>query len=242
MDWFVRDFDHPLYFDIYQSKEGEALEEGPALASMLDLPRGSLVLDLPCGWGRLRPALEDRGLRVVGGDLSPLNLHRHQSEHPGSLVRMDLRALPFRTGVAEGVFCAFTSWGYFATDEENLRQLQEFRRVLRPGGVLLLDLVGRGHLEAGIAGVENTWFHAAGGYKERVRWSPDHRRVYTDRLHQGQRFRHDIWIPTDQEVLAFLEEAGFEVQKSWGGLDGCPQGVHSERRIYRASSRRTAKA
>jgi len=204
MDWFARDFDHPLYFDIYRCKEAEALEEGPALAAMLDLPRGSLVLDLPCGWGRLRPALELRGYRVVGGDLSALNLCRHRDEHPGDLIRMDLRTLPFRSDVADGVFCAFTSWGYFATEEENLRQLREYHRVLRPGGVLLLDLVSRSYLVEGIAPVENTWFNAKGGYRERIRWSPDRRRVLTDRIYQGERFRHDIWIPEDQEVLDFV--------------------------------------
>ncbi|WP_005032017.1 class I SAM-dependent methyltransferase [Holophaga foetida] len=242
MEWFVRDFDHPLYFDIYQCKEAEAQEEGTALATMLDLPRGSLVLDLPCGWGRLRPALEDRGFRVVGGDLSPLNLHRHQSEYPGALARLDLRALPFRSGVADGIFCAFTSWGYFASEEENLRQLQEFHRILRPGGVLLLDLVSRSYLEDGISRMENTWFNARGGYRERVRWSPDHRRVLTDRIHQGERFRHDIWIPEDQEVLDFLILAGFEVQAPRGDLEGHSLDRNSERRIYRATSRPTPRA
>ena len=61
MDWFDRDFDHPLYFEIYRSKERDAAEEGPALAALLGLPAGTRVLDLPCGWGRLRPAWEAMG-------------------------------------------------------------------------------------------------------------------------------------------------------------------------------------
>jgi len=242
MEWFVRDFDHPLYFEIYQSKEAEAQEEGPALAAMLGLPKGSLVLDLPCGWGRLQPALEDQGYRVLGGDLSQLNLQRHQHEFPGAMARLDLRRLPFRSGSADGVFCAFTSWGYFANDEENLRQLREFHRVLKPGGALLLDLVSRSSLESGIARIENTWFNALEGYRERVRWSPDRRRVLTDRIHQGERFRHDIWIPEDPEVLDFLDRAGFEVQSLWGDLTGGPLNTRSERRIYRALSRPTPRA
>nr|WP_320131561.1 methyltransferase domain-containing protein [uncultured Holophaga sp.] len=242
MDWFIRDFDHPFYFDIYQDKESEAGKEGPALAAMLGLPKGSRVLDLPCGWGRLQPALEELGLEVVGGDLSALNLARHQQEHPGALVRLDLRALPFRRACADGVFCAFTSWGYFATEEENLRQLQEFHRVLKPGGVLLLDLVARAYLEEAIAPMENTWFAARGDYRERIRWSPDRRRTWTDRILKGERFRHDIWIPEDGEVLDFLERAGFAVEAIWGGLDRRPLTRSSERRIYRAVSLPTARA
>jgi SAM-dependent methyltransferase len=237
MDWFVRDFDHPLYFDIYRSKEQEADEEGPALAELLGLPAGSLVLDLPCGWGRLRPALEGKGHRVIGGDLSPLNLDRHGREFPGTRIRLDLRALPFRSRSADGVFCAYTSWGYFATDGENLRQLQEFARVLRPGGVLLLDLAGRSALERNVAATGRGWYWTTEGYRERVRWSPDRRRILAERSLEGERFRHDIWVPQDTEVRTFLDAAGFDLEQAFGGLDGSPWEAAAERWIYRALRR-----
>lgn len=238
MDWFAWDFDHPAYFDIYADKAEDAGREGPALAVLLGLSAGSLVLDLPCGWGRLHPHLAAQGLAVVGGDLSPLNLRRHRAEHPAPLARLDLRALPFRNGCADGVFCAFTSWGYFATDAENLRQLQEFARVLRPGGVLLLDLAGRTSLERSTANAGTRWREYRNpDYRERVRWSPDCRRIWTDRQCQGATFRHDIWIPTDAEVRACLAEAGFQDVTAFGGLDGRPWTAQAERWIYRAVRR-----
>jgi SAM-dependent methyltransferase len=239
MNWFAYDFDHPAYFEHYRDKEDDAIHEGPALAALLGLPAGSLVLDLPCGWGRLRPALEARGLRVFGGDLSPLNLQRHRSEQPGAPVRLDFRALPFQTACADGVFCAFTSWGYFATEEENLRQLQEFARVLQPGGTLLLDLCGRKSLERGVASTEGRWVELKDlGYRERVRWSPDRKRIWTERKQGDVAFRHDIWIPTDPEVRAFLHTAGFELEDAFGGLHGGPWTNDAERWIYRALKRR----
>lgn len=234
MEWFVRDFDHPLYFEIYQDKELDALEEGPALAELLALPEGSLVLDLPCGWGRLRPALEHRGYQVIGGDLSPLNLRRHRAEFPGPLVRLDLRALPFADACADGILCAFTSWGYFDSEEENLRQLHEFRRVLKPGGVLLLDLTGRRFVEHGIARAGYRWYQIGESYRERVRWSADKRRLLVERLLGGERFRHDIWIPEDSEVRGCLESAGLVPDVAFGGLDGRPWKEDAERWIYRA--------
>lgn len=234
-DWFARDFDHPLYFEIYRDKERDAEAEGRGLVSLLRLPVGSRVLDLPCGWGRLRPALERAGLHVIGGDLSALNLQRHAQEQPGNLVRLDLRALPFRDQSAEGVFCAFTSWGYFRDEASNLRQLQEFRRVLKPGGVLLLDLAGRRHLERLVGASEMQWRSTREGYQERVRWSPDRRRILTDRRMQGVRFQHDIWIPEDFETRALLERAGFHHIEAFGGLDGSDWHLNAERWIYRAS-------
>jgi SAM-dependent methyltransferase len=238
MDWFAWDFDHPAYFAIYADKAVEAAVEGPALAALLGLPAGSRVLDLPCGWGRLHPHLRARGLEVVGGDLSPMNLARHQAEHPTPLVRLDFRALPFQDARVDGVFCAYTSWGYFATDRENLRQLGEFARVLRPGGTLLLDLAGRAFLQSAVAEVEGEWLDfPEEGYRERASWTPDGRRIITERLCQGARFRHDIWIPTDAEVRDFLHRAGFAVTRTWGGLDGRPWEEGSDRWIYRAVKR-----
>jgi SAM-dependent methyltransferase len=234
MDWFERDFDHPVYFDIYQDKEAEAAVEGPALAALLGLPRGSRVLDLPCGWGRLNPALVRAGYRVIGGDLSPMNLERHRRQFPGPVARLDLRRLPFRDACADGVLCAYTSWGYFATDEENQLQLQEFARVLKPGGVLLLDLVGRERCLANLDLVGSRWYPVGGLYRERVRRSPDGRRILTERICRGTRFRHDIWIPTDPEVRAALAQAGLWPDQAFGSVAGAPWRLDAPRWIYRA--------
>ena len=237
MEWFARDFDCAAYFDVYRDKEWEAATEGPGLAACLGLPAHSTVLDLPCGWGRLRPYLLEAGLEVLGGDLSALNLRRHAAEHPGPLARLDLRALPFRSGCADGVLCAYTSWGYFRTLEENLAQLREFARVLRPGGVLVLDLVGREYTRKAVALVEGRWQQIDQDglrYRERVGWSADRRRVITDRTCRGTRFRHDIWLPTDAEARDALQVAGFRVDRTWGGYEGEGWEPLAERWIYRA--------
>ena len=233
VQWFARDFDHPHYFEIYQDKVREAASEGPALAALLELPAGSLVLDLPCGWGRLQPALEAREWRVVGGDLSPLNLARHQREFPGPLVRLDLRALPFRSASADGILCAYTSWGYFATDGENQRQIDEFARVLRPGGQLVLDLAGRDFLLRALAAIGGGWRDVDGLYRERVALADGGRRFRTDRVLRDTRFQHDIWIPTDGEVRAGLAASGLELDGTFGGFAGEPWTPGAERWIYR---------
>lgn len=234
MDWFERDFDLPAYFDIYQDKEAEAATEGPGLAALLRLPRGSRVLDLPCGWGRLNPALARAGYRVVGGDLSAMNLDRHRRECPAPLVRLDLRRLPFRDHSADGILCAYTSWGYFATDEENQQQLREFARVLRPGGVLLLDLVGRERCLGDLKLVGGGWYSVGGRYRERVRLSPDGRRILTERICQGTRFRHDIWIPSDPEARGALAGAGLWPAQAFADVAGAPWRPEAPRWIYRA--------
>ena len=235
VDWFAWDFDHPEYFEIYASKERDAPEEGPALAGYLGVAPGSLVLDLPCGWGRLHPFWRQAGWRHVGGDLSAMSLAVHAQRHPSHLVRLDLRRLPFKDCIADAVMCAFTSWGYFLDEADNLRQLKEYARVLKPGAPLLLDLVGRRDLEKAAALAIGFWYDVEDGdYKERVRWSRDKKRIITDRIRNGHRFQHNIWIPTDDEVRTALAQAGFEVEKRWGGLGGEPWAEMAERWIYRA--------
>jgi SAM-dependent methyltransferase len=235
MDWFLRDFDHPAYFEIYANKEKEAAQEGPALANYLGLPPQSLVLDIPCGWGRLHPYWLDRGWRHVGGDLSPRNLAVHASKHPTALVRLDFRRLPFRNSIADGIMCAFTSWGYFLKNADNMAQLREFSRVLKPGAPLLLDLAGRHHLLKATALFEDFWYPVKDGdYKERVRWAQDRKRIITDRNLNGQRFRHNIWIPDDDEIRESLAQSGFEIDKRWGGLKDQPWSKMAKRWIYRA--------
>jgi SAM-dependent methyltransferase len=235
MDWFVRDFDHPAYFEIYADKEKDAEREGTALAAYLDVPPQSLVLDLPCGWGRLHPYWLSRGWKHIGGDLSVLNLKKHAELHPSDLVRLDMRNLPFKNSIADAVICAFTSWGYFLDDDENMRHLEEYARVLKPGAPLILDLVGRHHLEKSTSLLEDFWYDVKdGNYKERIRWTQDKARIITDRIKNGHRFQHNLWVPTDSEIRTALSSAGFEVHKCWGGLDGEPWHEMAERCVYRA--------
>ena len=47
--------------------------------------------------------------------------------------------LPFGSGSFDGLVNFFTSFGYFATEDENLQVVREMARVLRPGGVFLFD-------------------------------------------------------------------------------------------------------
>jgi SAM-dependent methyltransferase len=131
--------------------------------------------------------------------------------------------------------CAFTSWGYFLNDEDNLQQLMEYSRVIKPGGALIIDLAGRHYLEEAIRLLEGFWYRVSDGdYKERVRWTQDKRRIITDRIKDGHRFRHNIWIPGDDEIRAALLHAGFEVDCCWGGLEGEAWVEMSERWVYRA--------
>ena len=66
------------------------------LLSLLDAAPGAPVLDVACGTGNYTFALAERGLAMVGGDLSQTMLAQARAKHPHlPLVRADGAALPF---------------------------------------------------------------------------------------------------------------------------------------------------
>lgn len=142
IDPWYREWFGETYLRLYPHRDVEEAERGAALfVELADPPEGGRVLDLACGAGRHLGPLEEAGLRPVGLDLSPALLRRAREGGAGPLVRGDMRELPLRDGAFDGVVQFFTSFGYFRTREEDVRVLEEVRRVLRPGGAFLLDFL-----------------------------------------------------------------------------------------------------
>ena len=103
---------------------------------------GGRAVDLSCGTGRYTLALAERGVRVVGVDLSAPMLARARAERSGlavGLVRADAGALPFRAGAFD---LATMILGLEFVAEPG-RPLQEAHRVLRPGGRLVVAILDR---------------------------------------------------------------------------------------------------
>ncbi|MEV5847962.1 methyltransferase domain-containing protein [Streptomyces sp. NPDC051985] len=98
---------------------------------------GAEVADLGCGPGRVTGRLAALGLSVFGLDLSESMLAIARRENPGlRFVQGSMLELEMADGALDGVLCWYSS---IHTPDDRLPSLfQEFRRVLRPGGQLLL--------------------------------------------------------------------------------------------------------
>ncbi|MFL6129490.1 MAG: class I SAM-dependent methyltransferase [Mycobacteriales bacterium] len=94
---------------------------------------GGVVGDLGCGPGHVAAYLAERGVPVLGVDLSPGMLAQAPRGLP--VVAADLRALPLADGVLSAA-AAFYSLIHLPPGTE-VGTLAEVRRVVRPGGVLL---------------------------------------------------------------------------------------------------------
>jgi len=104
-----------------------------------DFDQGKKILDVPCGTGELERRLLASwpDLQITGVDLSPRMLAQARAKDGQDRVRWieaDVHDLPLAEGQYDCVICA-NSFHYFRDPRQSL---QELRRVLRPGGTLLL--------------------------------------------------------------------------------------------------------
>jgi demethylmenaquinone methyltransferase / 2-methoxy-6-polyprenyl-1,4-benzoquinol methylase len=93
---------------------------------------GARVLDLCCGTGDVMMALAKHGARVIGSDFCHPMLIAAQRKSPGSqLLEADAMRLPLPAGSIDLITCAFGFRNLANYDQG----LEEFLRVLKPGGV-----------------------------------------------------------------------------------------------------------
>lgn len=93
--------------------------------------------DLGCGPGHVARYLHGRGIPVMGMDLSPAMVETARRLNPGiEFVQGDMRSLAVEDGAWGGI-AAFYSIIHIPRAEV-AKVLAEMKRVLRPGGLLLL--------------------------------------------------------------------------------------------------------
>jgi len=207
-DWFVG-FHEGLAARFWQAAGEAMLERDFAIVEAL-LPPGS-VLDVPCGDGRLSRRLAEAGHEVTGIDIAPGAL---ALAPPGlRLMQGDLRALP-----DIGPFDAVLSWGNsfgYLTPPDTVRALEGLRRVVRPGGTLVLEsgAVAESMLPRLATGESEYEFGGITMRSNRT-YRPEESRLEVDSVFTEngttEHGRAAYFIHTTGEVVRMLNAAGFE--------------------------------
>lgn len=111
---------------------------------------GAVVLDVGCGAGGTLGLLVEHGLQVLGVDRDAILLVeaglRGSSTGGNTLLRADAQTLPFTASSLDAVFCECV----LSLLPDPLLALEEFARVLRPGGCLILADIILDFVESGV--------------------------------------------------------------------------------------------
>jgi SAM-dependent methyltransferase len=234
-EWFEQWFGEE-YLHLYPHRDDEDAANLTALISRhLSLDR-CRTLDLACGPGRHTGHFRARGAEVVGFDLSmpllSMAKHRNGAARP-ALVRGDMRRLPFRDGTFDLVVNLFTSFGYFAQDEQDAVVLQCAAAALRPGGWFVLDYLNASMVRASLVPHETT---QVGERRVAVqRRITDDDRYVVKEIHladQGRSFVERVRLFTPRDLERMLVAAGLVVQHRFGDYSGGDLTVSSPRAIH----------
>jgi SAM-dependent methyltransferase len=204
--------------------ESETRCEVAALREILGLSQDDVILDLGCGWGRHMALLRQAGHRVVGLDVSaPLLRRARNAEEGAPLVAADMRALPFSPGSFDVVMNLATSLGLFLDDRDVASTLREARRLLRPGGRLLLEGMHRDDVVANYADRDRWRLQDGTEVAARRRFDPlrgiSHEVLRWRGPAGSGKKRHSLRLRTATELAGLMEAAGLAVSAAYGGWD-----------------------
>ncbi len=116
------------------------------------LPRGARVLDVGCGRGVILGSLADRGFEVHGVEISP---EATRGSDPRAKVRIAPRLAD--AGFDADFFDEIVIWHVLEHVGEPRETLAEARRILRPGGRLIVAVPNFSSAQARWSGA--AWFH-----------------------------------------------------------------------------------
>jgi len=238
-DWFRQAFDSG-YVKRYAHRD--LVEAEDFIDTIVTLfcgeTRGRRALDVACGAGRHARALARRHFHVTGIDLSAdlIRVARREAAHENLNVTfhiLDMR----REWPGENydlILNAFTSFGYFVTDEESRQIVEQAAAKLSPAGFFVLDylnvdevrrnLVPRSERSVdNITLVEERWI-LDGRVNKRTQELDIHGQV-------RHAFTESVRLFRAEDIRAMVRKSGLAVHQEWGSYEGAPFTPDSPRYI-----------
>jgi SAM-dependent methyltransferase len=189
------------------------------------------VLDVACGAGRHMRSISEAGGLPIGLDLSTSLLRRAREVTARPLIRADIRRLPIRPGSMDLTLNLFTSFGYFATDEEHQGALAGMVETVRRGGWFVLDFLNAAQVRATLVPhqateIEGTTVEVARRLTEDGRFV-----LKTITTREGREFMERVRLFSPEDLRRMLEDCGLRLGPCYGDYTGNPLGELSSRAI-----------
>lgn len=227
----------PSFFDLY-ANEYDLMTDAAArepkhrveIEKLIDAFHPSVVLDAGCGTGLTTQLFAEKGVRTIGvdaseemvrlsrarcarfGDLTEFTVSRFESLPPGYSKQFDL------------VVCLANSLSGIPSTASLMRSLKQFKRVLRPGGALVIQILNPALIREGepfgvkVSRHGETLYHR---YASRRGKEISLHIVRTDLSSHPPSFRpfvHTYQPLSLKELSHLLSSAGLDRIKGWGNL------------------------
>ena len=170
---------------LYDNKHDFVAEYGKGLLEFVPRDKGLSVLDLGCGTGTLTAKLAESAGKVIGVDSSESMIARAEAQYPDiDFMVSDALSLPF-----DNQFDVVFSNAVFHWIKNHDALLDNVRRVLKPGGMLICEFGAAGN----IAAIENAFRKACRDF--------------------GYGFEAKFNFPTSGRFAEMLKNHGFVIER-----------------------------
>ncbi len=204
--------------------------------------RPRTAADLACGTGSVARILAEKGLQVIGVDLSEemLTVARQKAEgdeHAPWFICQSLQRLHLYRGVDLAV-CALDSMNYITNPQDCARAIQRIYRALNPGGIFIFDVNTPEKLRAMDGQVfldedEDVYCVWRGEFDEETRICSYGMDLFQRRgaLWERSFEEHLEYAYSRDELVGYLKDAGFTSIRVYGDRKHQPPEA-GEQRIY----------
>tara|TARA_R110002124_G_scaffold254044_3_gene419555 strand:+ start:55575 stop:56309 length:735 start_codon:yes stop_codon:yes gene_type:complete len=147
-NWYASWFNTPYYHILYKDRDHtEAAAFMNTLTKHLKLETGAEILDLACGKGRHARYLNQLGYDVTGVDLSESSI-AYAKQFENEKLHFDVHdmCVPYKKQF-DAVFNLFTSFGYFESENDNLRTIKAIKADLKSNGHGVIDFLNSEYIK-----------------------------------------------------------------------------------------------
>jgi SAM-dependent methyltransferase len=234
-EMFWKDMYPYLFTEERFSRAPEEVEKILALTK----PEGKTALDLCCGPGRCSIAMAAAGFKVTGVDRTEFLLDKavetaNAARITIEWIQMDMRDF-IRADAFDLALNVWTSFGYFDDKDEDLQVLSNILTNLKPGGVCLIEVLGKERLAKMFQPTTSSVLPDGTEIIQRHEIVDDWTRIQNEwiliRNGRVKRYKLNLTVYSGQELRDRLEQSGFTDVKLYGNLDGEEYGLNAQRLI-----------
>ena len=189
----------------------------------------SKVLDMCCGVGHYALAMAEAGFHVTAVDLSEEQIAdaKENRGHPGVSYKVGSMEEPLAEAPFDIITNTYSSFGYMASVEEDQKVLENWCNMLRPGGVLIMELPDIERAQHTFSYPNCHLDHVVGGLREE-RWMDWDSQMLTARYSQnGKSYTGGTRLYTAEQLKGMARKAGFTRTTGFGSYAFEPKQKHN---------------